>query len=59
MCKKTKYFEAQEGQEGNEMDLENEINYLRFSPVTINECKFNIMICHLVVTLQLNLDEIL
>eukprot|EP00826_Nyctotherus_ovalis_P038037 TRINITY_DN3529_c0_g1_i1.p1 TRINITY_DN3529_c0_g1~~TRINITY_DN3529_c0_g1_i1.p1 ORF type:complete len:225 (+),score=33.08 TRINITY_DN3529_c0_g1_i1:277-951(+) len=49
MCKKMKYSESQEGQEDTMSELEREINLLRFSPVTINECRYNIMLCHLLV----------
>ena len=51
LCKKMKYFEAQAE------ELEAEINFLRFSPVTINECRYNIMLCYLLVYKEFNRIE--
>ena len=49
LSKKKKYFESQEGSNADGGNFEKEINNLRFSPMTLNECKYNIAICHLLV----------
>jgi len=51
LSKKKKYFESQEGLNIEMSNFENEINNLRFSPMTLNECRYNIALCHLLVLL--------
>lgn len=49
LTKKKRYFESQEGLNVDITNFENEINNLRFSPMTLNECRYNLALCYLMV----------
>lgn len=55
LAKKRKYFESQEGLNVEMANFESEINNLRFSPMTLNECRYNLTICHLLVRFDLTI----